>query len=132
MFKDTWQGRPMARIMNLPAGGVVLTAEDARDLAAALFAAQDLAGRHGAHLKSNVLLIAAELSSIRGTTEPALPALEHSVVYEQIDADTAAHIMGCSPRNVRDLAARGRIPGIKRGGRWWFNADDVEVHRDYR
>lgn len=122
----------MTRVTHLPAGGVVLRAEDAEDIAAAVFAAQDVAGRHGARLKPNVLAIAAELSSLRGRTAPALPVVEHPVEYEQIDADTAAHILGCSPRNVRDLAARGRLPGVKRAGRWWFNRDDIQVHRDYR
>lgn len=122
----------MARVTHFPAGGVVLSLPDAQDLAQAVLVAQDLAGRHGARLKPHVLMIAAELSSIHGTTEPTAPALEHSVEYEQIDTDTAADILRCSPRNVRDLATRGRLPGVKRGGRWWFNREDITVHRDYR
>lgn len=122
----------MARVIYLPAGGVVISMKDAADIAQTLLAAQDLAGRHGASLKSSVLLLAAELSSAQGTTEPPHHAIEHTVDYEQIDADTTAQLLGCSPRNVRDLAARGRLPGIKRGGRWFFNRDDIEVHRDYR
>lgn len=122
----------MARVTPLPAGGVILSMADAKDLAATILAAQDLAARHGARLKSNVLIIAAELTSADGETEqPALPTAE-TVEYEQIDADTAAELLGCSPRNVRDLAARGRLPGVKRGGRWWFNRDDLQVFRDYR
>lgn len=122
----------MARMIHLPAGGVVISMKDAADIAHTLLAAQDLATRHGASLKSSVLVLAAELSTAQGTTEPRHHPIEHTVDYEQIDADTAAELLGCSPRNVRDLAARGRLPGIKRGGRWWFNRDDVIIYRDYR
>lgn len=122
----------MARMIHLPAGGVVISMKDAADIAHTLLAAQDLASRHGARLKPHVLLIAAELSSIHGTTEVAHPAIEHSVEYEQITANTAADILGCSPRNVTDLATRGKLPGIKKSGRWLFNKDDIIVYRDYR
>lgn len=122
----------MSRVTHLPAGGVVLAADDARAVATTILAAQDLATRHGARLKSRVLLIAAELSSTTGETEPTAPLVEHTVEYEQIDADTTADLLGCSARNVRDMAARGRLPAVKQGGRWWFNRDDIEVHRDWR
>ena len=122
----------MARFMYLPEGGVVISTRDAQDIAQTIFAAQDLAGRHGARLKPNVILIAAELSSIHGTTEVTHLAIEHSVEYEQITANTAADILGCSPRNVTDLATRGKLPGIKKSGRWLFNKDDIIVYRDYR
>lgn len=122
----------MSRVRYFPAGGVILNRDDAVALGRAIIAAQDIAGRHGARLQSNVLVLAAELTSIDGDTEPAPPATTDHVEYEQIDTTTAANILGCSPRNVRDLADRDRLPGVKRGRSWWFNRDDVLVYRDFR
>lgn len=122
----------MARVLHLPAGGVVLDAADATDLARAVLAAQEMASRRGAYFKPRILVLAAELTSLAGDPEVARVEDDEHVEYEQIDADTAAHLLGCSPRNVRDLAARGRIPAVKRAGRWCFNRDDILVHRDYR
>lgn len=112
---------------------VILAAADARTIADTIFAAADLAGRHGQRLNPRILTLAAALHSATGTTEPAPMPADEYLDHEQIDSTTAAEILGCSDRNVRALAARGRLPGVKNGGKWWFNRDDVEVfvnHRD--
>lgn len=118
--------------ISLTATGVIIATEDARALARVVFGAADLANRHGMVLPAHILALASDLHSAAGTTERPAPAIENTVEYEQIDTTAAADILGCSPRNVRALAARDRLPGVKNGGHWWFNREDVEVLRDFR
>lgn len=119
------------QIVYLPHGGVVIPTPTAQDLAQTILQAQDLASRHGMRLKAEVLLLAAELASAAGNTEATPPLFDETIEHEQIDTQQAADILGCSPRNVRDLATKKRIPGIKKG-QWRFNRDDILVYRDFR
>lgn len=116
----------------IPGPSVVIAASDAHELAVTVFAAADLAARHGARISPRVLSLATDLVSSAGTTEPAYVEIEDHVEHEQIDTATAAALLGCTDRNVRALAAKKHLPGVKNGGQWRFNRDDVETFRDYR
>ncbi|MBB1030684.1 helix-turn-helix domain-containing protein [Dietzia sp. SLG310A2-38A2] len=43
---------------------------------------------------------------------------------------TAAQILGCTPRNVRSLVARGRLTGRRTGGVLLVARDEVEARAD--
>jgi excisionase family DNA binding protein len=45
----------------------------------------------------------------------------------EVTTDAAARILGCTPRNARDLAARKRLPARRSGGRWLLDATAVEA-----
>ena len=40
---------------------------------------------------------------------------------ELMDIDDVSAVLGCGQRNVRYLARRGSLTGVKRGGRWTFD-----------
>lgn len=122
----------MSRIARIPAGAIVLPVDAARSLSRAVFSSADFAARHGARIDPTVLQLAAEISSATGETARPPLLLDEAIQHELIDANTAAKMLGCSPRNVRDLASRDRIPGNKVAGRWQFTRDDIEVFRDWR
>lgn len=122
----------MNRVLAIPAGAVVISAESAIALCKAIYAAQDMAHRHGARISPAILTLTAEIYSAAGTPEIPPQPLNEPIEHELIDANTAAEILNCSPRNVRDLANRGRLAGEKIAGRWQFTRDDVEVFRDWR
>lgn len=110
--------------------GIVLTTTEADLLVTATLQAQALAAHHGARLNPDVLALVSQIRSAPGTTEPTdqpTPDTE----YEQVSSATAAKILGCTPRYVTQLASRGRLPGVKNAGVWWFNRDDVETYRDW-
>lgn len=109
---------------------LIITHNDAHLLSRAVLSAADLAHRHGANLNPKVLRLAAQIHSVTGHSEPARTSFEDNVEYEQITTTQAAEILGCSDRNVRSLAQRERLPGVKKGKPWFFNRDDVEVYRD--
>ena len=46
-------------------------------------------------------------------------------VYGWITSPEAAHILGCTPNNVRDRARRGTIPARRAGGRWVYPAEAI-------
>lgn len=113
--------------------GIVLGLKDAQFLAeVVLWAQENIARRSGQNINARTLKIAADIYSINGIREPHVDTIDECVEYEQIDAKEAANLLGCSTRNVRSLAARGRLPGRKRSGSWYFNRDDVEVFQQYR
>lgn len=122
----------MARVTHFPAGGVVLSVEDARRMSTAIFSVADFASRHGARIDPGVLVLAAEITSATGTTAPPVQLPDEHIEYERIDVATTAELLDCTERNVRDLLARGRLPGQKIAGRWHLNREDVEVFRDWR
>lgn len=111
--------------------GVVLSTAEASLLVSVTMQAQNLAARHGIRLHPDVLQLVAQIRSAPGTTEHD-HAPTPDTEYEQVNATEAATILRCSPRYVRQLATRGRLPGVKNGGAWWFNRDDVETYRDWR
>lgn len=118
-------------MIRLTKNTVVLSDAEATDLAQAVMAAHQYMRTHGAGLKASVVVLAANIDSSSGNTDNTdNPADEH-VEHEQIDSAQAAHILGCSERNVRYLVNAGRLPGHKVGGRWQFNRDDITVFRDF-
>ncbi|OFK67463.1 helix-turn-helix domain-containing protein [Corynebacterium sp. HMSC074A09] len=119
-------------VLSLPRGGIVIDAESARAICSALLSVNDRLNRHGGRLNFELMTLVAQIRSAIGETEPAPRGFNEHVEYELIDAQQAASILGCSPRNVRSLAAKGRLPGAKPGGRWQFNREDIEVYRDYK
>ena len=116
--------------LSLSGDVLIITRRDAHLLSRAILSAADLAHRHGANLNPKVLHLAARIHSVTGHSEPARTSFEDNVEYEQITTTQAAEILGCSDRNVRSLAQRDRLPGVKKGKPWFFNRDDVEVYRD--
>ncbi|WP_205848862.1 helix-turn-helix domain-containing protein [Mycolicibacterium mucogenicum] len=54
-----------------------------------------------------------------------------AAAYDLVDVKEAAGILGCSPANVRDLIARGRLAG-HRAGRNWLLPARVVVERAER
>lgn len=110
----------------------MISTESALALCHAIYKAQDMAHRHGARMNPAILTLAAEISSAAGQAEIAPQLISEPIERELIDANTAASILNCSTRNIRDLANRGRLPGEKIAGRWQFTRDDVEVFRDWR
>lgn len=125
---STSPGAPATRVARpvfTPSGDVILSGETARLLGRALLAANNELGRRGGRLAAPVRSLAVAIGSAPGTTEYDDEGPDDTVVHEQIDVFTAAEIIGCSPRNVRALAQRGRLPATKLTGRWVFHRDDV-------
>ena len=114
-------------VVRLPGGDVVLTPGQAARLVAALAACQKLARGHGARLPVDVRRLATDLAAAAGTTEPTAGHDDDGVVHDLIDTATAARILGCTPRNVRSLVARGRLTGHYRAGRVLCHRDEVEA-----
>ena len=52
---------------------------------------------------------------------------EHHAAHE-VTPTVAARMLGCTPRNVRDLAARGRVRARRVGGRWVLDAAAVDAY----
>lgn len=48
---------------------------------------------------------------------------------QEIDAATAAGLLGVSPRQARRLAAGGVVTARQLGGQWLFERGSVEAHR---
>lgn len=111
---------------------LIINHNDAHLLSRAVLSAADLAHRYGAIIDPKVLRLAAQIHSVTGHSEPARISFEDNVEYEQVTTARAAEILGCTERNVRRLAERRRLPGVKNGKSWFFNRDDVEVYRDYK
>lgn len=111
--------------------GIYLTLDEARAITKAILAANTLANQRGGRLPSMTLKLTADIISATGNTENHHPAPTETIEYERIDTAEAARILGCTNRNVRNLADRHRIPGHKVSGRWQFNRHDIEVYRDF-
>lgn len=56
----------------------------------------------------------------------------HTALYDLVDSDEAAKILGCTPANVRDLARRGRIPAHRAGRGWLYPAASVVARAEHR
>lgn len=122
----------MKEPLSLSGDLLIITHSDAHLLSRAILSAADLAHRHGATINPRVLRLAAQIHSATGHPEPARTSFEDNAEYEQVTTARAAEILGCTERNVRRLAERRRLPGVKNGKSWYFNRDDVEVYRDYK
>ena len=47
-------------------------------------------------------------------------------------SDEAAAVLGISAAGARDLARRGRLPAVRAGGRWLFQASAVVARAEHR
>lgn len=122
----------LERVHVLPAESVVISVDDANELARIVRGVAHFARSHGATIDSKALALVEEISSATGATEHGAAAESEPVQREHIDVTTAARILGCTTRNVRDLASRNRLPGVKPAGRWLFYREDVEVFKNWR
>ncbi|PAY24651.1 hypothetical protein CEY15_02320 [Dietzia natronolimnaea] len=114
-------------VVRLPGGDLVLTPPQARRLVVALSACEKIVRRQGGRLPADVRRLAVDLGAAAGTTEPASEAADDGIDYEQITTATAAQLLGCSPRNVRSLVARGRLTGRRHGSVLLVARDEVEA-----
>ena len=128
-----------------PGGLAMLHGDDLRILARSLrLFASSLARRDGA-VPANVLVLLStiERAVASATTTARLPSpavlgrlgspgREDSATVHIMEIREVAVALGCGDRNVRDLAARGALPGEKRGGRWTFAPLDVAELLDTR
>ncbi|WP_404314351.1 helix-turn-helix domain-containing protein [Prescottella equi] len=64
-------------------------------------------------------------SSVPGTTQHGGQVVRAISTPKQLDTDTAAAVLGCTPENVRALCRRGSLQGQRIGGRWVISADAV-------
>ncbi|MGP5378857.1 helix-turn-helix domain-containing protein [Corynebacterium casei] len=122
----------MSSVVSFSGGVVMLRPDAARSLAKAVIQASDAMAQRGQVIDPKVLNLAIEVSSAAGNPEPPSQVIEETFSYEHITTKEAAKALGCSPRNVRKLAADGRLPGQQRGTGWLFRREDVEVFKQYR
>ena len=121
-----------------PGGLAMLHGADLQILARSLrLFASSLASRDGA-VPANVLVllstieraVASAATSARLPSPAVLgtvgsPGLGDSATIHLMEIAEVAQVLQCGARNVRDLVARGALPGEKRGGRWTFARLDV-------
>ena len=117
-------------VVRLPGGDLVLTPSQARRLTTALAACEKVIRRQGGRLPADVRRLTVDLAAATGTTEHTFDTSGEGIDYEQITTATAAQILGCTPRNVRSLVARGRLTGRRHGGVLLVARDEVEARAD--
>lgn len=135
---ETWTG-PLLRLGN---GQVLLGGSALLDVVRALAAAQQVTRRDGISPNQRWLWLQAELTAeaacIPATTaapgSAAVPQSDGSSWSSQnlVDTKEAAQMLGCQPRNVRDLYSRGVLESGRRiAGRLLLERAEVEaeVHR---
>ncbi|WJY97193.1 helix-turn-helix domain-containing protein [Corynebacterium fournieri] len=110
---------------------LILDQEDAINVGRALAYLDRTQRRAGGALAPALREIMEEIAANFGNSAHIEQATDECVRHEFIDVEEAAHILSCSPRNVRDLATRGRLPGRKLAGRWQFLRAEVEQLRDF-
>ena len=67
------------------------------------------------------------LRGVQSQPDPGDPA-----AYDLVDAAEAARLLGITPAGVRDLLRRGKLPGVRRGGRWMLPARVVVERAERR
>ncbi len=107
--------------------GVFLTLDDATYLA-------DLLDRVCASTRpsARLTLLAGQMRNASQSLAPAQakdlrglvsrPDPRQHATYDLVDVKEAARILGCTPANVRDLIARGRLAGHRAGRNWLLPA----------
>lgn len=124
-------------VLRLPGGQVLLAGSALLDVARALQGVQRAARSDGIEppdrvrwLLAQVLAAAAE-STTAAPGSAALPQMEDlspSLHEDLISSEEAASMLGCKPRNVRDLAVREVLrSGRKRAGRLLFERSEIEA-----
>lgn len=117
--------------------GVFLTVDDATYLADALdrvcatmLPAPRLAYLTGQLRKSCHSLAPTQAKDLRGLA--SRPDPRHHATYDLVDVKEAARILGCTPSNVRDLIARGRLAAHRAGRSWLLPARTVVEYAEQR
>ena len=112
-------------------GGVLLSVDDARFLAASLGVLDKLARQRGLAVQARVVELANDLASAAQDSESRTPEpwtellVPQSVTDDLIGASEAARRLACTPENVRALCRRGVLPAVWRAGRWLIPAQAV-------
>jgi excisionase family DNA binding protein len=120
-------------------GHVLLDADEAEYLSRALVLLQQLLRDNRSQPTPRLQTVTAKLTRCaansssggrngsNGSTSRAPEAkIGHDAGYALLSTGEAARLLDCGERNVRDLAARGRIAARRAGGRWLLDAAAVE------
>ncbi|WP_176460585.1 helix-turn-helix domain-containing protein [Rhodococcus sp. 05-2254-4] len=62
----------------------------------------------------------------------SLSAVSKSAHDHEFDTREVAELLGCTTANVRDLRTRGKLPGRRHGGRWYFASGPVIAYASDR
>lgn len=118
-------------------GVVLIAAADAATLAEALKLFGVFVAERGARLTPRIAELRDTLRAAAGdqadvyarTSVPQgpLPVLDHDL----LDTTAAAHLLGCTTGNVRDLIRRRVLPARRAGGRWLLTANDVHLRAEH-
>ncbi len=119
-------------------GVVLIAAADAATLAEALKLFGVFVAERGARLTPRIAELRDTLRVAAGaqadvyarTSVPQgdpLPVLDHDL----LDTTAAAHLLGCTTGNVRDLIRRRVLPARRAGGRWLLAANDVHLRAEH-
>ncbi|MCU1668048.1 MAG: DNA-binding protein [Blastococcus sp.] len=128
-----WRGS----VLRLPGGQVLLGGSALLDVVRALQAAQRVTQRDGIAaperwrgLLAQLLSAAADAPATAPPGSAAVPQPDHSswLPGDLVDTKEAAEMLGCKPRNVRDLNARGALEsGRLVGGRLLLERTEIEA-----
>ncbi|WP_111512240.1 helix-turn-helix domain-containing protein [Mycobacterium kyogaense] len=80
--------------------------------------------------KSFDSLMPAQANHLRDVTSGYDPSNPRA--YDVLDVSEAAHLLGCTPANVRDLIRRGKLPAHRAGNRWALPARAVVERAERR
>ncbi|MFN6549497.1 helix-turn-helix domain-containing protein [Mycolicibacterium septicum] len=126
-------------------GVVLLDSNDAAYLAAALGRLSDALAGHGLRPSEQLVALRTKLAKACASASDSTPDTcadirtvgaqqdsQHTALYDLVDTDEAARILGCTPANVRDLARRGRLPAHRAGRGWLYPAASVVARAEHR
>lgn len=121
--------------------GVFVTPDDAAYIAEALRLLARLLAEQRSQPSARLQLVTSKLARYAESGSVATPNGSerlplrasgvdgvHHPDYATVTPAEAARIIGCGPRNVRDLVCRGRLVARRAGGRWLVDAASVEAH----
>ncbi|WP_064255534.1 helix-turn-helix domain-containing protein [Rhodococcus sp. HS-D2] len=116
---------------------IAVPAPVARELLDALARLEQLAHDRGFTLAPHIHRIRADLAAALAvvTTDDrastSVPDLLGDLLFRHdaglVDTATAAQRLGITPGGVRDLCRRGRLPAVRRHGRYWITTDDLDA-----
>ncbi|WP_254704614.1 helix-turn-helix domain-containing protein [Rhodococcus pyridinivorans] len=118
-------------------GTIAVPAPVARDLVDAIGRLEQLAHDRGFVLAPHMHRIRADLATALsavttdGRASTSVPDLLGDLLFRRdtglVDTAAAAQRLGITPGGVRDLCRRGRLPAVRRHGRYWITTDDLET-----
>ena len=124
----------------VPARGVVLSDEAAREVAAALDHLGRLAAPRGMQLSPRLVSIRRELTSsvsrddARADTSGSDAVQQFVAHLEQrvVDTATAARMLGMTPGGVAWLCRNGRLTATRSGRRWLVDTASLRIYDQLR